>query len=120
MSAAIELDNPQAQYRPGEEISGKVSWHLDTPPESASVLLYWYTEGKGDQDNRVVAEYAQDAPEADDRRTFAVTAPPAPYSFSGKLISLIWTVRLDVKSPDESASAQITISPTGTEVLLLA
>jgi hypothetical protein len=57
-------------------------------------------------------------PAAEDRRSFQIRAPKGPYSFSGKLISLIWALEIVVQPSEESGRTLITISPTGEEILL--
>ena len=44
--------------------------------------------------------------------------PEAPHSFSGALISLIWAVELLVEPGGLSERIEITVSPTGEEILL--
>ena len=45
------------------------------------------------------------------------TLPAAPYSFSGKLISLIWAVEL-VADDSDSARWEFVLGPDGAEILL--
>jgi hypothetical protein len=44
--------------------------------------------------------------------------PLAPYSFSGKLISLIWGLELVLEPSQETARFEFTLSPTGEEIML--
>lgn len=108
----------QTEYRPGEEISGAAHWELEQAPRSAEVRLCWFTRGKGTEDAAVVETIPFEAPQQGDVRTFSFRAPAEPYSFSGKLISLIWCVELVIQPGDRFQRAELTIGPQGKEVLL--
>jgi hypothetical protein len=49
---------------------------------------------------------------------FSFTLPPGPYSFSGRLISLIWALELTCTPSHETVRKEIVVSPTGREILL--
>lgn len=105
-------------FRPGEEVSGAVGWTLDKQPKAAEVRLFWYTAGKGTRDIGVVATQQLEAPKSDDERSFHFTLSEAPYSFSGALISVIWAIELVVDPGGLSERVEITVSPTGEELVL--
>lgn len=90
----IELDDAPAVFRPGETIRGRAVWQLDTPPEDLEVRLFWYTEGKGDQDVGVVERLDLDPGRPSGEEEFEFEVPWAPLSFSGQLISLAWAIEL--------------------------
>ncbi len=108
----------RTEYRPGEEIAGAAGWQLDQPPKSVEVRLFWYTRGKGTEDVGVVNTVRFEQPQREEARPFRFTAPAEPYSFSGKLISLLWAIELVVQPGPDSARVELTISPTGKEVVL--
>lgn len=114
----IETRNDAKTFIPGEEVEGSVRWLLDLPPESVELRLFWYTRGKGTQDVEVVEVVRFDQPAQDDSRAFRLRLPSAPYSFSGKLISLTWALEVVAKPCDEMERLEITMSPTGEEVVL--
>ena len=114
----IGTRDSRTEFRPGEEISGAVGWQLTQPPKSVEVRLFWYTRGKGTEDVSVVDTVRFDNPKQEEARPFSFTAPAGPYSFSGKLISLIWALELVTEPGNESARLDLTISPTGKEVVL--
>jgi hypothetical protein len=116
----IQTDGGAVSFRPGEEVSGTVSWFLDAAPESLDLRLFWYTEGKGDQDVEVIDSVPFEAPGTQDSRAFRVRLPEGPYSFSGQLISLIWCLEAVAKPTDEVGRLPITVSPTGQEIVLRA
>jgi len=108
----------KTQYHPGEEIAGRALWILDRPPKAVEVRLFWYTEGKGTQDVELIDSVRFDKPSERGEDDFRFTLPNEPYSFSGKLISLIWALELVVLPSDETERFPITVSPTGFEVFL--
>lgn len=114
----IETRDHQTQFHPGEEIVGTASWLLDQPPEAVELRLFWYTRGKGTDEVNIVETVRFDHPAQEERRPFRVTLPQSPYSFSGKLISLIWALELVALPSEDAERLDITLSPTGEEVVL--
>lgn len=114
----VETEGGVTAFRPGDVIAGRARWQLGEAPENVELRLFWYTEGKGTQDLEIVETLSFANPAADDRRSFQIRAPKGPYSCSGKLLSLIWALEIVVQPSEESGRTQITISPTGEEVLL--
>jgi hypothetical protein len=118
VSLTIEIPDGRRAFRPGDRIEGTVSWYLEADPKSVELRLFWYTQGKGTQDVEIVQGVPFDNPGAVDSRAFSVELPLAPYSFSGKLISLLWALELVAEPGGETARLEITVSPTGVEILL--
>ena len=110
-------DNVTA-FRPGEEIAGAAGWQLDRPLEWIEIRLFWYTDGKGTQDVEVVDTIRFDRPQLEEARPFRFVAPAFPYSFSGKLISLLWAIEIVPSEGKESERIQLTLSPTAQEIQL--
>ena len=52
------------------------------------------------------------------QRDFTFVLPPAPFSFSGKLISIIWAIEATAYPSEQTAIQEITVSPTGKELIL--
>lgn len=114
----VEFAGGKNRFRPGEELEGVVSWDLATAPQVLEVRLLWRTRGKGAEDSAVVQRVHIDAPTTSDRKPFRIPIPPAPYSFSGKLISLVWGVEAVAHPGGSSGAVNLTVSPTGDEILL--
>ena len=113
---SVELDGGKTRFAPGESMRGTAGWRLDEPPEGLEVRLFWYTEGKGQRDVEIVETVPVESNAREGSREFTLSAPDAPLSFSGKLISLVWAVEL-VRLPDgEAARQEITLSHTGEEI----
>jgi hypothetical protein len=117
-SIQVETQGGANAFLPGEVVEGMVSWQLDRPADRAELRLFWYTEGKGDQDVQVVETVSFANPEPQDHRGFRVRLPEGPYSFSGKLISLTWALELVVEPGSRAGRLAITVSPTRREILL--
>jgi hypothetical protein len=78
--------------------------------------LFWFTQGKGTEDVGVVAKEIVPSPGADGTHRVRFTLPEAPYSFSGRLISLIWAVEL--VADDAAARWEFVLAPDGREIVL--
>lgn len=107
----ITLDS--AAIEPGGTISGRVAWH--GAGSSLVVRLSWETRGKGDQDTGVVAETTLPVTGQTEAR-FTLTAPFQPFTFSGKLISIVYFVTAKVAGRE--SKTEIVIAPNATEVVL--
>jgi hypothetical protein len=115
---SIELNDGKDAFAPGGQVEGRIEWGLDANPRALELSLLWYTRGKGTRDVRVLNTHRIDSPGAVGSDKFSFALPPGPYSFSGKLISLIWALELTCTPGDETARKEITVSPTGKEILL--
>ena len=114
----LELADGKTKYRPGEAVEGVAFWELDAPPKSVEIRLFWRTQGKGTVDVEVVQSQPQIGAAARDRRPFRFVLPAGPYSVSGVLVSIVWGVELVSEPSTDSASTEITVSPTGEEIRL--
>lgn len=116
MMNAIRIDLEGTSARePGDEIRGTVHWTLSVPPTSIQTRLFWYTEGKGDRDLSVAQESSTETTAASGSTSFTFRLPAGPYSFSGKLISLIWAIEAIAAPSGETARVELTIGPDGRE-----
>ena len=115
---SIELNNGKEQFAPGERVEGRIEWSLDSNPKALELSLLWYTSGKGTRDVRVLNTHRIDSPGVIGSDRFSFTLPPGPYSFSGKLISLIWALELTCTPGDDTVRKEIIVSPTGQEIIL--
>ncbi len=105
-------------FEPGEEVEGAAGWELEARPESVEVRLIWFTRGKGTEDVGLVEKVRFEQPQAAEARPFRLRLPPQPYSFSGKLISLIWALELVALPGKQSARVELVVAPGGKEVVL--
>lgn len=116
----IELNGGRTNFRSGELVRGIAKWELtDGDVRAVELRLFWYTEGKGDQDIEIVHVERFDVAGTLGEEPFAFRLPMQPYSFSGKLITLQWALELLPGSRARRAHrVEIVVSPTGDEILL--
>jgi hypothetical protein len=114
----LTTEEGRTAFKPGERLSGRASWQVDDMPASAEVRLFWYTRGKGTEDVEIVHTIPFGSPQKEDRREFTLTLPSQPYSFSGKLISLIWALELIVEPGSNVERLDLVVSPHGREVVI--
>ena len=115
---AVTLDGAREAYEPGDALAGTASWTAADAPAAVELRLFWFTRGWGAQDVVVVDKVRFDAPAAREQRRFQLALPEGPYSFTGKLVSLVWAVELVALPSEEAARAEIVIAP-GARVLTL-
>jgi len=115
---AIALDDSDRLLRPGDTVSGQIEWAFDRAPDSLALRLFWYTEGRGDRDVGVAASLRLDEPGAVGSQRFDLELPTGPYSFSGRLVSLIWALELVASPGDLTEKLEIVVSPTDGELTL--
>ena len=108
----------KTNFLPGEELAGEVSWQTESSPGRVELRLFWHTQGKGMRDVEVVDTKIFDNTGPHDRRAFQFQLPDSPYSFSGKLISVVWALELVLGSTGETERLEIVISPTRSEITL--
>jgi hypothetical protein len=114
----IHVDGSGDVFRPGDTVSGSVEWALERAPNAIEVRLFWYTEGRGDRDAGLARSMRIEAPGATGSQSFDLELPTGPYSFSGRLISLIWALEAVVEPGDRSTREEIVVSPGDGEVQL--
>lgn len=114
----LSLEGDRRTFRPGEIVSGQVGWNLARHPAAVVLRLFWRTSGRGTSDLTVVDEVRFHGAASEDHHPFQFTLPVQPYSFSGKLISLVWGLELRAEPIDVSAHEYITVSPSGCEITL--
>jgi hypothetical protein len=114
----LEPTDGRIEYEPGEELHAQVSWELDKPARRVEVRLFWYTRGKGTTDVQVVKIQRFDVVGPRGREEFRFVLPEEPYSFSGKLISLVWAVEAIAEPGDRSVRLELVVAPGGKEIQL--
>ena len=114
----VQIRDGYTAFRPGDVVEGTVLWQLQPGPTEVEARLFWYTQGKGDQDVGIVETIPYANPAPSDRRQFRFQLPEGPYSFSGKLISLEWAIEVVAQPGDVAGRTGITVSPTGDEIRL--
>ena len=113
LRVVLERDPPS--YEPLEEVKGVASWELPEPPAAVEVRLFWYTSGRGDRDQDVVAVERQENPGPSGRLPFTLQLPQAPWTFSGQLVSLVWAVEVVLPEENLAGDAELVMGPGGEE-----
>ena len=114
----IDFAEHKSAFEPGEEITGNVSWSLEKAARAVELRLFWFTRGKGTEDAGVVQTIRFEQPLPQETRSFQLRLPDAPYSFSGKLISLVWALELIVSPSKEVARREFEMGPGAREIRL--
>ena len=114
----ISLDGSKKNFRPAETVSGSASWQLSEKAEAIEIHLCFYTQGKGTSDVHIIDTMRIDSAPENGSQKFSWQLPHSPYSFSGKLISLIWAVEIVVLPSAEAESISFEMSPDGAEINL--
>jgi len=112
------IENNRTAFTPGSALELSVLWALPAKPDSLEVRLFWYTRGKGTEDIKVIATEKIPVTTAAGEAKIRFTLPAAPWSFSGRLISLLWAAELIAEPGTRSARCEFLLSPTGKEILL--
>lgn len=114
----IQFSDGRRQFRSREQVSGIVEWDGGRPPERIKVRLVWLTEGVATPELEVVDECEVNVLGVWGRAEFSFLLPETPYSFSGKLVRLIWAVEAFAGEGADFVREEILVSPTGREIRL--
>jgi hypothetical protein len=97
----ITFDAPNAQYRPGDRLSGRfmIEGTEFRPARAVELSILWYTTGKGEEDmsvhhfERIVDEPSRPLDLRAPRR-FSTEMPQSPLSYDGVIVKVCWCVRV--------------------------
>jgi hypothetical protein len=115
---ALRLEGARSAFAPGDAVRGTVEWALDAAPERVEVRLLWHTEGRGTRDVGVAERVVLPAHGAVGSGSFTFRAPRAPWSCSGRLVSIGWAVEVVADPAGEVGREPIVVAPGGREVQL--
>ncbi len=114
----ILLPDDRTAFEIAETIDVTLSWSLESLADSVELRLLWNTVGKGDRNLSVEKTWKYDQPLLSDKFTESIQLPEAPYSFSGKLVSLVWAFELIAFPVGDSVRKEIVIAPEAQEIFL--
>ena len=107
------------RFEPGSLLEGRVDWDAGGErPERMMISLLWHTAGKGTEDVTVVDQVEVVGPSRLGSRRFEFSLPAFPWSFSGTLISLIWSVEASLEPKGALSRADLVLAPGAEEILL--
>jgi hypothetical protein len=115
---SIEIVDGKKSFEPGETVEVRVGWDLEPRPDAIELRTAWTTVGMGTPDTSVVSAQRIDDPKTIDGRLLRFDLPREPFSFSGKLVSLVWFLEVVAFPSREGRQVEITIGPGGREILL--
>lgn len=112
------LEVADKTIRPGGPVQGEILWDLESGPRSLYLSLGWWTSGRGDRDEFIVADREWTNPGPIGKESFSFTVPDTVVpSFSGRLISVEWGLQLSVAGIRmEDVLEPLIISPTREEI----
>lgn len=119
VNITITLENTEARFEPGERISGEVTLTAMQEVKVTRVLLSltWTTQGKGTVDTATASELTlHNGPTLSGIHTlpFRFHAPPAPHTYQGNLLKVLWLLKVRVDRPwafDIYGQAGVLIAP---------
>jgi hypothetical protein len=116
--SSLNLELAADSFVPGEAVSVELSWELDRDDAGIEIHLIWQTRGKGTTDTKTLPMHRIERVSRSGRQTISFALPLGPCSFSGRLITVSWTIEAQIIGQDTRYSRAIVISPTRQELLL--
>ena len=118
MRAAIQIENPNTPpaIAPGEALRGRIGWEVPEPPENIELRLFYFTKGRGTRDVGVIDTQTWPSPGASGTQAFHFDLPPGPYSFSGKLVAVVWALELVLQPSGHTERVEFVYSPDWREI----
>ena len=107
----LKLRDAGAAFEPGTPIAGVAVWSAPAAPRGMELRLSWQLAGQWERDFKIVDTLRLPEPRASEERPFILTAPAAPYSFQGALLSLAWTLELVALPGEEKTTVALVIAP---------
>ena len=114
----IRMKDDKTRFSPFDQMEAEITWDSSVVHD-IKVELLWSTRGRGSEDT-----YVQDArriavkQERSSMKNLIFQAPVGPYSFSGKLISLIWYLSASDEGGSQSAELELVIAPGEKEIII--
>lgn len=118
MTAAIVLGNQEGRFAPKARVDGNASWELERAPAWLELRLVWHTEGKGSTEAMVIGRQRLADVGARGQRSFAFELAEMPYTYHGRIVSILWSVDMFAGAPPlwlrgkRIATVPIIVSPT--------
>lgn len=113
LSLELTLEQARAAFEPGARVTGVAAWSAPAAPRGMELRLSWAIHGRGGRDYKIAETIALPAPAATERRPFLLTLPADPYSFRGKLLTLVWSLELVALPGEEKARVDLIVAPGG-------
>ena len=111
IALALTVDDGQTAFEPGARLAGVAAWSAPAAPRGIELRLSWAMNGRGGRDFKIAETIPLPAPAAAERRPFILTLPEGPYSFRGRLVTLVWTLELVASPGEEKAHVDLVVAP---------
>ena len=115
---SLQLDHGETSFEPGGRVSGVAAWSVSAPLSGIELRLKWTSRGQGGRDIKIADTVALPAPLPNEKRSFILTLPEAPFSMQGALITVSWELELVALPVEEKATVAITIAPGRRPIVL--
>ena len=113
----LTLHLDQTALQPGEELTGTLTWQTEVFTAQHLVInLFWFTRGKGSEDLEVVNTIEQTLERPSGETRFSFRLPPSPWSYSGRLISIVWAVEAGLDEKGAADRVEFVSAPGGLEL----
>jgi hypothetical protein len=117
-SLQIILARTSAEFAPGNDLMGQLTWSISKAPDRVELRLFWTTFGVGIPESKVVQAVTFDRLLTFDSRAFKFKLPIFPYSYRGKLMSLSWVLEATAFPSRRNVRKHFIMGPAGKEVVL--
>ena len=117
-SLQIILARTSAEFEPGNDLIGQLTWNLSKAPDRVELRLFWNTFGVGIAETKPVQGVTFERLLTFDSRPFRLKLPSFPYSYRGKLMSLSWILEATAFPSRRSVRKHFIMGPCGKEVVL--
>lgn len=115
----VEIHLGRTAFEPGDVVDFRVEWDAgNEPPSEVLISLLWHTAGKGSEDVEVVEQVKVEQPSRWGEHQASFRLPAFPWSFSGRLVSLVWAVEASVEPKGGVERTDIVSAPGGEEIRL--
>jgi hypothetical protein len=114
----LNLQLPGDGFVPGEILIGELTWDFDRDDAGIEIHLIWRTSGKGTTDTKKLTVHRIERAGCSGKQTFSFPLPLGPCSFSGRLITVSWTIEAQMTGADTKYTRDIVLSPTRQELVL--
>lgn len=106
----ITITVREKKLRPRDTVEGRVEWRLDKEPKDLELRLCWFTRGRGTEEAETIAVLPL-GDTTSGARDFSFVLPGEPWSFDGKLISLVWGLEVVARKSGGLGLEELVVSP---------
>lgn len=117
--SSIQVHLETTSCEPGARVEGRIDWDAGGERvETLMVSLLWHTSGKGTEDIEIVDQITVEGPGPQGSHAFSFALPDFPWSFSGTLVSLVWSVEASLEPKGAVARTDFVSAPGAEEIRL--